>query len=142
MRRRHLLQAGAVACALPTRAQSPWPAGPVRFVVPFPAGSAPDVMARLLGARLSEQWGKVGIVDNKPGASGVIGVSALKAAPADAHTFGFVQGSAITTAPATIKGVGYDSAEPRAAHAAGGAGGDGALPRAGRLPAPDDTGGA
>lgn len=110
MRRRLLLQAGAAACALPAWAQSPWPAGPVRFIVPFPSGSAPDVMARLLGAKLSERWGKVAIVDNKPGASGVIGMSALKAAPADGHTFGFVQGSAITTAPATIKGVGYDYA--------------------------------
>jgi tripartite-type tricarboxylate transporter receptor subunit TctC len=48
------------------------------------------------------------IVDNKPGGSGVIGMNAILAAPTDGYTFGFVQGSAISVAPSTIKGVTYD----------------------------------
>lgn len=85
-----------------------WPQQAVRFVVPFPAGSAPDVLIRHVGAKLGEKWGQGVIVDNKPGGSGVIGMNAILAAPADGHTFGFVQGSAISVAPSTIKGVTYD----------------------------------
>jgi tripartite-type tricarboxylate transporter receptor subunit TctC len=48
-----------------------WPAQAVRFVVPFPAGSAPDVLIRHVGAKLGEKWGQGVIVDNKPGGSGV-----------------------------------------------------------------------
>jgi tripartite-type tricarboxylate transporter receptor subunit TctC len=85
-----------------------WPAQPVRFVVPFPAGSAPDVLIRQVGVKLTEKWGQAVIVDNKPGGSGVIGMTALLNGPTDGTTFGFVQGSAISVAPSTIKGVSYD----------------------------------
>jgi len=85
-----------------------WPAQAVRFVVPFPAGSAPDVLIRHVGAKLGEKWGQGVIVDNKPGGSGVIGMNAILAAATDGYTFGFVQGSAISVAPSTIKGVSYD----------------------------------
>ncbi|MFD0669142.1 Bug family tripartite tricarboxylate transporter substrate binding protein [Ramlibacter sp. MAHUQ-53] len=85
-----------------------WPASPVRFVVPFPAGSAPDVLIRFVGTKLTEKWGQPIVVDNKPGGSGVIGMTAILNAPADGSTFGFVQGSAISVAPSIIKGVTYD----------------------------------
>ena len=85
-----------------------WPSAPVRFVVPFPAGSAPDVMIRLVGIKLTEKWGQAVIIDNKPGGSGVIGMNAILTSPNDGSTFGFVQGSAISLAPSTIKGVTYD----------------------------------
>jgi tripartite-type tricarboxylate transporter receptor subunit TctC len=89
-------------------ADSPaWPSRPVRFIVPFPAGSAADVLMRLLGVKLAERWGQAVVVDNKPGGSGVIGMSALMTSPADAYTFGFAQGSAISVAPSTIRGVPY-----------------------------------
>ena len=87
-----------------------WPAQAVRFVVPFPAGSAPDVLIRFVGIKLTDKWGQVVIVDNKPGGSGVIGMNSILNAPADGNTFGFVQGSAISVAPSTIKGVTYDFA--------------------------------
>ncbi|WP_086923834.1 Bug family tripartite tricarboxylate transporter substrate binding protein [Variovorax sp. JS1663] len=99
-----LLPAAAVAQGTSSR----WPAQPVRFVVPFPAGSAPDVLIRHVGAKLGEKWGQSVVVDNKPGGSGVIGMNTLLAAPADGSTFGFVQGSAISVAPSTIKGVSYE----------------------------------
>ena len=85
-----------------------WPTQAVRFVVPFPAGSAPDVLIRLVGVKLTEKWGQAVIVDNKPGGSGVIGMNTLLNGPTDGSTFGFVQGSAISVAPSTIKGVTYD----------------------------------
>ena len=113
--RRHALLGGAaaLACALwPGRqhavAATAWPAQPVRFVVPFPAASAPDVLIRLVGEHLSRQWGQAVVVDNRPGGSGVIGMNHLLASPADGYTVGFVQGSAISVAPSLIRGVGYD----------------------------------
>jgi tripartite-type tricarboxylate transporter receptor subunit TctC len=85
-----------------------WPTQPVHFVVPFPAGSAPDVVIRQVGVKLSEKWGQAVVVDNRPGGSGVIGMTALLNAAPDGTTFGFVQGSAISVAPSTIKGVSYE----------------------------------
>lgn len=89
-------------------AAAKWPSQPVRFVVPFPAGSAPDVLIRFVGIKLTQKWGQSVVVDNKPGGSGVIGMNTLLNAPADGSVFGFVQGSAISVAPSTIKGVTYD----------------------------------
>ncbi|MBY4596935.1 tripartite tricarboxylate transporter substrate binding protein [Ottowia caeni] len=101
-----LAQAQSQAQA-PTHAAK-WPTGPVRFVVPFPAGSAPDVLIRFIGVKLAEKWGQSVVVDNKPGGSGVIGMNTILNAPADGSVFGFVQGSAISVAPSLIKGVQYE----------------------------------
>lgn len=110
--RRHAVVALlALVSALPAaqaQTAAKWPAQAVRFIVPFPAGSAPDVLIRLVGAKLGEKWGQGVIVDNRPGGSGVIGMNSILAAPADGYSFGFVQGSAISVAPSTIKGVSYD----------------------------------
>ncbi|HEX2546546.1 MAG TPA: tripartite tricarboxylate transporter substrate binding protein [Ramlibacter sp.] len=110
-RRTLLLAAAALALGASAHAQpaaTKWPTGPVRFIVPFPAGAAPDVLIRFVGTKLTEKWGQPVIVDNKPGGSGVIGMSAILAAPTDGSVFGFVQGSAISLAPSLIKGVNYD----------------------------------
>jgi tripartite-type tricarboxylate transporter receptor subunit TctC len=64
----------------------PWPAQPVRFVVPFPAGVAPDVGCRLIAARLSEKWGQQAVVENKPGAGGNIGTATVARSAPDGHT--------------------------------------------------------
>jgi len=111
--RRWLLAPALFLLALTAAAQVPtaaakWPAQPVRFVVPFPAGSAPDVLIRFVGVKLSNKWGQAVVIDNKPGGSGVIGMNTILSGPSDGSTFGFVQGSAISVAPSTIKGVSYD----------------------------------
>lgn len=112
LRRSLLALAVSMLAGIPmARAQSAaakWPSQPVRFVVPFPAGSAPDVLIRFVGAKLTQKWGQSVVVDNKPGGSGVIGMNTLLTGPTDGTTFGFVQGSAISVAPSTIKGVTYD----------------------------------
>jgi len=64
----------------------PWPERPVRVIVPGPAGSAPDAMARLLGNKLSETWGQPVTVENVVGASGNIGTDRVAKAPADGYT--------------------------------------------------------
>lgn len=97
-----------VTVATPTFAADPWPSKPVKFVIPFPAGSAPDVLLRYLGTKLTDKWGHQVVIDNKPGGSGVIGMNTGLSAPTDGYTFIFSQGSAIAIVPKTIKGVSFD----------------------------------
>ncbi len=83
----------AVAALLPTslfwaggvQAQA-YPAKPVRFIVPFTAGSATDSVARLVGAHVTEATGQTVLVENRAGASGIIGAEAAARAPADGYT--------------------------------------------------------
>src|SRR5215469_12692796 len=65
-----------------------WPVKPVRLIVPFPPASTPDLLARVLADRLSSRIGKPVIVENKPGAGGMIGTDAIAKAPPDGYTFG------------------------------------------------------
>jgi len=74
----------AVLCD-PTLAQG-YPVKPVRYVVPFPAGASPDLIARLITERLSRTWGQQVIVDNRPGAGGTLGAAFAAKSPADGYT--------------------------------------------------------
>ena len=65
---------------------SSYPSRPVRVIVPAAPGGAPDVVVRTLSQRLSPKWGQQFVVDNRPGATGAIGVQALLQAPADGYT--------------------------------------------------------
>lgn len=79
--------AASLACtALPALAQSDFPSKPIRFVVPFAAGGALDYVARTLGSEITRQTKAQVIVDNKPGASGIIAAENVKTAPADGYT--------------------------------------------------------
>ncbi len=73
-----------------------WPAKPVRIVVPFSAGGATDIPARLLGDRLSKLWGQPVVVENKPGAGGALAAAEVAKAPADGYTLLFPSGSVMT----------------------------------------------
>jgi tripartite-type tricarboxylate transporter receptor subunit TctC len=68
-----------------TSAQS-YPAKPVRYVVPFPAGASPDIIARLITERLGRIWGQQVIVDNRSGAGGTVGAAFAAKSPADGYT--------------------------------------------------------
>ena len=88
--RRQLLRLAAGAAAFPAfsriaRAQA-YPSRPVRMIVGIPAGLAPDVAARLIGPPLSERFGQPVIIENRPGAGGVIGAQAVGGAPPDGNT--------------------------------------------------------
>ncbi|MES2413648.1 MAG: tripartite tricarboxylate transporter substrate binding protein [Pseudomonadota bacterium] len=91
-----------VVVSTPAMAQA-WPNKPVRMVVPFPAGSAPDVIARLVADKLGAAWGQAVIVDNKPGAGGIPGMSALVRSPNDGYTIGFIPAAVLTLTPELYK---------------------------------------
>src|ERR1700753_3372431 len=76
-----------VLSALPASAQD-WPTKPVRIVVPFGAGSTPDVVARMIADHLQKKLGQPFVIDNKPGASGNIGTDAVAKAAPDGTTIG------------------------------------------------------
>ncbi len=88
MKRRHALLLLALAAALPVaQAQTgKWPEKPVRVVVPTGAGSGTDRVARMLAARLSAEFGQQFVVDNRAGASGMIGAEIVVRAIPDGHT--------------------------------------------------------
>lgn len=87
LRRRALLQLAAGAAMPPTLSMAQnWPNQPVRLVEGYGAGSAPDIVARLIGQRLSERLGKPFVIENKPGASGRIATEAVARARPDGHT--------------------------------------------------------
>lgn len=82
-----LAPAAAVSQAMPRLAWAQtYPARPVRLIVTIPAGSSPDIVARLIGQRLSERLGQPVIVDNRPGAGGTIGTEAAVRAAPDGYT--------------------------------------------------------
>src|SRR5262245_31953348 len=89
-RRRELLHLAAGATALPILSRIAWaqayPSRPVRIIVSLPAGSSPDIGARLMAHWLSERLGQQFIVDNRPGASGNIGTEAATRATPDGYT--------------------------------------------------------
>ena len=102
-----LLGLAALAPLAAAQAQS-FPSRPVTIIVPFTAGSGSDTSARFFGELLSKSLLQPFIVENRPGASGVIAVNAVKNAPADGHTILLASNSPIAVNPVTIKDLPYD----------------------------------
>jgi tripartite-type tricarboxylate transporter receptor subunit TctC len=94
--------------AEPARAQS-WPERNVRIITSFPAGTGGDISARLYAERLTERWGKPVIVENKPGADGILAVTAVIGAR-DNHTLLYTNGGPITTNAFSHDKLPYDAA--------------------------------
>ena len=113
MHRRSLLAAATAALALPTAAalaQGGWPNRPVRLIVPAPAGSSLDIVARLLGDKLKDRWGQSVVVENKPGAGGLLGMDvAAKSAP-DGHVLALGFNGPIAFAPFMYSRLPFDPA--------------------------------
>jgi tripartite-type tricarboxylate transporter receptor subunit TctC len=80
-----------------------WPAKPVRILVPFPAGSAPDIIARLTTDKLSATMGRALVVENRPGAGGIAGMATLVRSAPDGYTFAIVAASTVTLTPYLFK---------------------------------------
>jgi tripartite-type tricarboxylate transporter receptor subunit TctC len=108
--RRFLLLGTAVALALPllAHAQGAYPNRPIKFVVPYSAGGLPDTVARIFAQRLGDRLGQPVVVDNRPGANGVVAAQALSTAPKDGYTFLVTDGSMFSINPAIYKNLTYD----------------------------------
>jgi tripartite-type tricarboxylate transporter receptor subunit TctC len=109
--RRQFLHLTAGAAALPAvsriaRAQA-YPTRPVRIIVPFPAGNATDIVARLIGQRLSERLGQSFVVDNRPGAGGNIATEAVAKASPDGYTL-LVLSPTATISPSLYEKLNFD----------------------------------
>lgn len=91
-------------------AQPAWPLErPIHLIVPFPAGSSPDILARTLAAPLGKRLGQHIVVENKPGAGGNIGTRFVARAPADGYTLLYTINGPLVTAPTLYqKTLGYD----------------------------------
>jgi tripartite-type tricarboxylate transporter receptor subunit TctC len=81
------------ASALAQGNDAKWPDRPVRFIVPFPAGSASDIVARIVAQKLGAQLGQQFVIDNRSGASGDIGTEAVARAAPDGYTIGLATSS-------------------------------------------------
>jgi tripartite-type tricarboxylate transporter receptor subunit TctC len=85
-----------------------WPTRPIRAIVPLSAGSAVDIIPRIVFEQLSKQLGQPIIVENRPGASGTIGARVVTAAEPDGYTI-LAHSSALVIAPSTVANVPYDA---------------------------------
>ena len=84
---RMLMVGMLAAISGPVAAQQPYPSKPIRVIVPFASGSTLDVLARLVGQKLTESWGQPVIVDNRPGSNGIIGTEVLAKSVPDGYAF-------------------------------------------------------
>lgn len=101
---------GMCACAFPApyvHAQA-YPAKPIRIVVPFAPGGTSDILARLIGAKMTENWKQQVLVDNRPGASGNIGADIVAKSPADGHTMVLMDVGNLSISPSIFAKLPFD----------------------------------
>ena len=96
------------ACAVTTAVAADYPTKPIRLIVPSAAGGSPDTTARLMANELNRQMGQQVVVDNRPGASGVIGFEMIARALPDGYTLGYAV-FPIATNPSLFEKLPYDS---------------------------------
>ena len=103
--------AALAALTLPTTTQAqPWPQRPVRFIVGLGPGSAQDIAARLFGDQLSKRWGQPVVIENKPGADGIVAINAFTGAH-DPHTLLFAASGTFTAHPTQYAKLPYDPSD-------------------------------
>jgi tripartite-type tricarboxylate transporter receptor subunit TctC len=114
--RRRMLGCACVASVFGAMAFNPaaaqpvaWPTKPVRVIVNFPPGSSPDVLARAISQPLHQVLGQPVLIENRAGASGMIGADFVAKAPADGYTLLLTAGSTITTNPLIYTSLPYDT---------------------------------
>lgn len=112
LRRRHLLEAAAaIAAGLGSPfvySQERWPSKPVRMVIPFPPGQATDIYGRLFAERLGRVWDQAVVVENRAGASSIIGMEVVKGAAPDGYTLGMVSSGPLAINPSVFRRLPYD----------------------------------
>ncbi len=101
-----LLAVAALSATSLALAQA-WPSKPVKLVLGAPAGTAPDTAARIMAEKLSTLWGQPVLIDNRPGAGGMIAMTFVNAAT-DGHTLMFAHAGAVLVTPKILKAAKYD----------------------------------
>ena len=102
------MAAGLLLAPFSVLAQGAYPNKPIKFVVPYSAGGLPDTVARVFAQRLGDKLGQSVVVDNKPGANGVVAAQVLASSPKDGYTFLVTDGSMFSINPAIYKNLGYE----------------------------------
>ncbi len=112
---KYLWRRGAIAAVVALMpmlaAAQAWPTKTVKIVVPFAAGGATDVVARLLAQKLTEAWGQAVIVEDRAGAGGNIGADAVAKSAPDGYTLLMTSGSIVTANPYMYKNMSFDPAK-------------------------------
>jgi tripartite-type tricarboxylate transporter receptor subunit TctC len=85
------------------QAQSNYPNKPIKIIVPFPAGGTSDVLARMIGVKITESWGQAVVVENRPGLSGNLGADAVAKSAPDGYTFALMDIGNLVISPALYK---------------------------------------
>jgi tripartite-type tricarboxylate transporter receptor subunit TctC len=98
---------GLLLLAAPAWGQ-PWPGRPIKLIAPYPPAGLVDVLSRYLAEKLSGALGQQVVVDNKPGAGGILGAEFVKNSPADGYTFLHVTSSMMCINPFVYKRLPYD----------------------------------
>jgi tripartite-type tricarboxylate transporter receptor subunit TctC len=94
---------GAVLAPAAAQTSAPYPSKPIKIVVPFPAGGTSDVLARLIGQKMTESWGQPVVVENKPGSSGNLGADFVAKSAADGYTLALMDVGNLVISPALFK---------------------------------------
>jgi tripartite-type tricarboxylate transporter receptor subunit TctC len=102
-----VLAAAVLTASSAVQAQA-WPTKPIKIIIPFPPGNTTDIMTRLVAPRLSERLGQPVIVENRPGASGMLGLDLVAKSAPDGYTIGAGQGGNLVMLPHTSKAIPYD----------------------------------
>jgi tripartite-type tricarboxylate transporter receptor subunit TctC len=106
-----ILAAAALALAPFAAHAQAWPTKPVKMVVPFAAGGATDVVARLLAQKLTDVWGQSVVVENRTGAGGNIGADAVAKSTPDGYTLLLTSGAIVTASQYMYKSMPFDPAK-------------------------------
>ncbi len=101
-----LLCAGALVAA--QAVAQPYPAKPIRVIVPFPPGGTSDILTRLIGAEIAKSWGQQVLADNRPGANGNIGVELLARSAPDGYTLVLMDVGNLTISPSVYQKLPFD----------------------------------
>src|SRR5258705_11199205 len=100
---------GFLACGFFSLAFSqPYPSKPIKIVIPFPPGNTTDIMSRLIAPKMTERLGQPVIVENRPGASGMLGLDLVAKSAPDGYTIACVQGGNMGVLPPTSRNVPND----------------------------------
>lgn len=108
--RRMLIIAAAMAATTPMLAwaQQAYPVKPVKLIVPYAPGGSGDAVARFVAQRLSEMWSQQIVIDNKPGANGILGTEIAAKSPADGYTLYMGTDSQVSINPSMYANLPYD----------------------------------